>query len=100
MSNKSKAALKNETGLKAPSMFSVTMHNDDHTTMDFVTLVLMKVFNKSSVEASKLMMEVHIKGKSIVGVYTYDVAITKKMQTNQMAFEKGFPLRISVDEVV
>ncbi len=86
--------------IKAPKMFSVIMHNDDITTMDFVVEVLTKIFHKDLVEASNIMMEVHNNGKGVAGTYTYDIAITKKIQAEQMSHEKGFPLKLSLDEAI
>ncbi len=84
--------------LYVPKMYTVIMHNDDFTTMDFVTLVLMKVFHKGAQEATQIMMDIHEKGNSPIGVYTYDIAITKKMQTDQMSKEKGYPLKLTIEE--
>jgi ATP-dependent Clp protease adaptor protein ClpS len=79
-------------------MYAVVLFNDDITTMDFVVDVLMKVFHKSAVEASTVMMDVHQQGQGIAGIYTYDIAITKKAQADRMSAEKGFPLKLAVQE--
>ena len=55
-----------------PKRYSVVIHNDDFTTMDFVVMVLKLVFYKSDLEAEKLMLKVHHEGKAVAGVYTYD----------------------------
>jgi ATP-dependent Clp protease adaptor protein ClpS len=91
---------KNKSGVavRMPSMYAVVMLNDDITTMDFVVDVLIKVFHKSSIEASNIMMDIHERGKGVAGIYTYDIALTKKSQTDQLSAEKGFPLRLSVQE--
>ena len=34
------------TSLKKPNLFRVIIYNDDYTSMEFVVMVLMKVFNK------------------------------------------------------
>ena len=78
-------------------MYAVTLYNDDVTTMDFVVELLVKVFHKTSADASAIMMQVHQIGKGVAGIYTYDIAVTKKMQADRMAAEKGFPLRLSVE---
>lgn len=82
-----------------PHKYSVIFHNDDFTTMDFVVKVLMEVFFKSEVEAISIMMDVHKKGKGIVGSYSYDLALTKKDRATAMAREEGFPLRISLQQI-
>lgn len=99
MSAKSQSGTKTELELKKPSMYAVNLHNDDYTTMDFVVEVLMKIFHKSNQEATAIMIAVHEKGHSLVDVFTYDIASTKKMQTDQMSLERGFPLQVTIDEV-
>ena len=83
--------------LKKPKKYNAIMFNDDFTTMDFVTSVLVSVFNKSHDEAEKLMMQVHENGSSIVGTYTYDIAVSRTNLTIQLARKEGFPLRVEVE---
>lgn len=99
MPSKTQSITRTDLELKKPHMFAIYLHNDDYTTMDFVVEILVKIFHKNNQEASSIMMAVHENGQSIVDIYTYDIAVTKKMQTDQMAAEKGFPLKITVDEV-
>ena len=84
--------------VKMPMMYAVVMFNDDITTMDFVVDLLMRVFHKSPVEASAVMMAIHEGGQGIAGIYTYDVAVTKKKYADQLSAERGFPLRLAVQE--
>ena len=65
--------------------------------MDFVTDVLVKVFGKATDEAVVLMMKVHREGSAVVGVYSYDVAMTKKSIAVNLARSKGFPLKITCE---
>ncbi len=90
------------TGQKAktPNHFQVVIHNDDITTMDFVVHVLCSIFHKPAEEAANIMMLVHNSGKGIAGVYVYDIAMTKKMQTERIAREKGFPLKLTLEEAM
>lgn len=85
------------TDLREPRQFKVTIVNDDFTTMDFVVEVLIKVFFFSSEKAYDTMMRVHRIGRSVVGVYSYDVALSKVNKATDMARENGFPLRFEVD---
>lgn len=86
--------------LKKPKKYFVIIHNDDYTSMEFVVEVLMNIFNKSEQDASNIMLEVHQNGKGVAGEYIYDIAVTKKMQTEQLAAQRGFPLKISLEEAV
>jgi ATP-dependent Clp protease adaptor protein ClpS len=45
------------------------------------------------------MLDVHKKGKGIVGIYTYDIANTKIMQVHSLAKQNNFPLKASMEEV-
>ena len=87
-----------KTKLKKPKMYVVIMHNDDYTTMRFVVEVLIQIFNKSSIEASELMIKIHTKGNAVIGIYTYDIAVTKKLLADKMAKQREFPLKITIDE--
>jgi len=95
----SQTILENESKnrFKVPRTYAVVLYNDDVTTMDFVVDMLVKVFHKNTAEASNIMMQVHQQGKGVAGVYTYDIAVTKKMQADRMAAEKSFPLRLTVE---
>jgi len=90
--------IEHDIDLRAPNLYAVIIHNDDITTMDFVTEVLTQVFGKTPLDAAALMMEVHELGHGIAGVYVYDIAITKKSQADRLAAERGFPLKLTVRE--
>ncbi|MCL2376616.1 MAG: ATP-dependent Clp protease adaptor ClpS [Defluviitaleaceae bacterium] len=89
-----------EDVLDTPKLFAIKIHNDDYTPMDFVVKLLMQVFRKDEGEARTLMLDVHEKGESIVGVYNYDIAATKKMQAERMSNAAGHPLRITMSEMM
>lgn len=86
------------TKLMVPKMYKVILNNDDYTTMEFVVEVLVEVFHKTATEATKIMMDVHEKGRGIVGLYTYDIAQTKALQVEAMATEQEFPLSVTIEE--
>ena len=85
---------KENTNLREPRRYKVVLYNDDFTTMEFVVMLLMTVFNKGEAEAETLMLQVHHSGQAVVGVYSLDIAATKVQKATQMADEAGFPLRI------
>ena len=45
--------------------------------MEFVVDVLENVFQKSPAEAYRIMMQVHLNGRGVAGVYPWEVAETK-----------------------
>jgi len=93
-----KEKTKSDVKQKKPKMYKVILHNDDYTTMEFVVEILVVVFNKSIIEATNIMLDVHNKGKGIVGVYPYDIAVTKTTQVEAIAKSREFPLRTSIEE--
>ena len=95
---KSKDKLINRRTIEPPQ-FSVVLHNDDFTTMEFVVMVLCVVFKKSEAEAEELMMRVHKNGQAVAGVYSYDIPMTKAQKATRMARENKFPLRLTVEQV-
>ncbi len=80
-----------------PKHYKVIFHNDDFTTMDFVVKVLVEVFYKSTGEAQVIMLAVHETGRGVVGVYSYDMAVTLSKKAVLMAREAGFPLRVTYE---
>lgn len=80
-----------------PKHYKVIFHNDDFTTMDFVVKVLIEVFYKSQSEATTIMMAVHEHGQGVVGLYSYDMAVSMSNKATAMAREAGFPLRITYE---
>ena len=85
------------TDLREPRRYKVTIYNDDFTTMEFVVLILTTVFRKTEAEAEALMLQVHRSDKAIVGIYSYDIAMSKVNKATRMARSEGFPLRLTCE---
>ncbi|MDR0623348.1 MAG: ATP-dependent Clp protease adaptor ClpS [Treponema sp.] len=94
-----KPVSKKEEKLKEPEEFRVILLNDHYTTMDFVVEVLIVIFHKNTEEANRIMLDVHRKGKGIVGVYPWDIAATKADQVHAAAKKYEFPLRCIVEQI-
>ncbi len=89
---------KKDEKVKTPDMYRVVIHNDDFTTQEFVVEVLVKVFHKSVVDATRIMLNVHRNGAGQVGVFTYDIAATKVQQVHKMAREREYPLKCTIEK--
>jgi ATP-dependent Clp protease adaptor protein ClpS len=87
-----------EEKTEEPPLFKVLLHNDDYTTMDFVVHVLESVFNLPEDQAIQIMLNVHVKGIGVAGVYTYEVAEMKVAKTTAMAREHEFPLLCTIEK--
>lgn len=98
MSTKGDTRQQTKIQVREPKRYSVIMHNDDYTPMDFVVQVLIEIFNKRNEEAVMLMMTVHKGGKAVVGTYSYDIAMTKIRMVTALAEEEGYPFRLTVEE--
>ncbi len=83
---------------QTPRQYNVILLNDDYSTMEFVVQVLETVFQKSPSEAYGIMMQVHVNGKGLAGVYTHEIAETKVDTVATMARDAGFPLRAIMEE--
>jgi ATP-dependent Clp protease adaptor protein ClpS len=86
------------TETRLPRLHKVLLHNDDYTTMEFVTVILEGVFGKSPAEAFRIMMHVHENGVGVCGAYPFEIAETKVALVHERAREHGFPLRASMEE--
>jgi ATP-dependent Clp protease adaptor protein ClpS len=80
-----------------PHRYKVFLLNDDYTTMDFVVHVLESVFRKGPVEATRIMLHVHKKGRGLAGVYARDIAETKIAEVHDLAKENEYPLRCEME---
>ena len=87
-----------QTDLQEPKMYKIILHNDHYTTMDFVIKILVEVFHKPLAEATKIMMNVHQRGRGVCGVYTYNIALTKVYQVQSIARQSEFPLKCTLEE--
>ena len=81
-----------------PTLYKVVLLNDDYSTMEFVVQVLENVFQKTPAEAYGIMMQVHVNGRGIAGVYPWEVAETKVETVSAMARDAGYPLRAALEE--
>jgi ATP-dependent Clp protease adaptor protein ClpS len=85
------------TDTKEPSLFKVLLHNDDYTSMEFVVSILEKIFNKSTIEATRIMLNVHNEGIGVAGIYTREICETKIAVVHELARKNNFPLRCSME---
>ena len=83
--------------VKKPKMYKVVMINDDYTPMEFVVHVLEFFFTMNRQQATKVMLEVHTKGKGVCGIFSYDLAETKAKQVVDYARSNEHPLICTVE---
>lgn len=87
-----------EERIKEPTLYNVILLNDDYTPMQFVVDVLETLFQKSPAEAYRVMMQVHLEGRGVAGVYPWEVAETKVDSLLTLAREAGHPLQATIED--
>jgi ATP-dependent Clp protease adaptor protein ClpS len=84
--------------LKRPPLYHVILLNDDYTPMEFVVDVLERIFNLDRTTATRVMLEVHTRGKGVCGAFTYEIAETKVAQVTSYARQHQHPLLCTMEE--
>ena len=84
--------------LKRPPLYRVVLLNDDYTPMEFVVQVLQSIFGMDRSTATRIMLEVHTKGKGVCGIYTFEIAETKVAQVVSLAEQHQHPLLCTMEE--
>ncbi len=83
--------------LEEPSLFKVLLHNDDFTTMEFVVYVLQSVFQRSETESVQVMLQVHMTGTGVAGIYPHEIAEMKAEKVISLARDSEYPLLCTVE---
>jgi ATP-dependent Clp protease adaptor protein ClpS len=83
---------------KRPPLYQVVLLNDDYTPMEFVVDVLEHIFRLDRTTATRVMLEVHTRGKGVCGVYTYEIAETKVAQVMTYSRQHQHPLLCTLEE--
>lgn len=84
--------------VKEPKMWKVVLLNDDYTPMDFVVELLVEIFRHNQDSARNITEEIHTKGSGIAGVYSFEIAEVKAVESTTLARSNGFPLQIKMEE--
>ena len=83
---------------KRPPLYQVILLNDDYTPMEFVVDVLEHIFGLDRTTATRVMLEVHTRGKGVCGVFTRDVAESKVTQVNEFSRQHQHPLLCTMEK--
>ena len=84
--------------VKQPPLYNVVLLNDDYTPMEFVVDVLERFFRMDRSAATRVMLEVHVRGKGVCGVFTYEIAETKVAQVTTYSRDNQHPLLCTLEE--
>jgi ATP-dependent Clp protease adaptor protein ClpS len=72
--------------------YRVIIENDDVTPMEFVTLVLLTIFELSYERAVHVMLEAHYNGRAYVVTLPFEEAQQRVYTAQSIARDAGFPL--------
>ncbi len=87
-----------ERKVKEPAKYKVIVCNDDVTPMDFVISMLVYIFNHKHKDAVDITQKIHNSGSGIAGIYRYEVAEQKAIDSVNLARSHGWPLIIKIEE--
>jgi len=87
-----------EPKLKRPPLYKVILINDDYTPMEFVVHILESFFAIDRENATRIMLEVHTRGKGVCGIFTHEIAETKVAQVNNYSRENNHPLLCTMEK--
>jgi len=84
--------------ISEPNNWKVIFLNDDSTPMEFVISLLMEIFKHSAETAHDVTIQVHETGSGVAGVYSFEIAEAKAVESTNLARTNGFPLQIKLEE--
>ena len=88
-----------ESKVEKPPLYKVLIHNDNFTTMEFVVYVLNHIFQHTETEAVRIMLNVHIQGVGVAGIYPFEIAEMKVAKVTSLAQANEFPLLCTLEEI-
>jgi ATP-dependent Clp protease adaptor protein ClpS len=89
---------KTKSQVEEPKRWKVLLLNDETTPMDFVVGILTDIFKHTQETAKGITIEVHNTGSGVAGVYSFEIAEAKAVESTQLARSNGFPLQVKMEE--
>ena len=86
-----------ETDTELEPLYTVTIHNDDVTPMDFVVEVLKQIFFLGNDRAAEIMLAAHIKGLAYVQTLPKPEAENRIERAHYAANAEGYPLHFTME---
>lgn len=93
-----KERIKPKLDLLPPSQYSVIYINDEVTSMEFVIMSLMEIFDHTEENANALMLKIHEEGSAVVATLPYELAEQKGVEATVLARNNGFPLLVRIEQ--
>lgn len=97
MSTSVQEAIHTHTELAEPPPWNVIFHNDDYTTIDFVVMLLVEVFDYSESSAFDKALSIHNQDRDSVAQYAFEIAEQKVNTCMALAQQFGFPFQATIE---
>jgi ATP-dependent Clp protease adaptor protein ClpS len=81
-----------------PKKYKVIFLNDDKTPIEFVIELLIKLFRHTEETAKDITLIVHNEGSAVAGIYTYEIAEQKTIESTALSRQNGFPLQVRIEQ--
>ncbi len=82
---------------RVPKKYKVIFLNDNFTPAEFVIVILMTIYRHPENIAKDLTLKVHNEGSAVVGIYSYEIAEQKMIETVALARQNTFPLELKLE---
>jgi ATP-dependent Clp protease adaptor protein ClpS len=89
--------LEHKEELLEPNLYQVVVENDDFTPMEFVVSILERFFYMDRRKAVEKMLDAHVKGRAVCGLFSKDIAESKIVQVMTYAELHDHPLRCDIE---
>jgi ATP-dependent Clp protease adaptor protein ClpS len=80
-----------------PSFYQIVIHHDDFTPMEFLLVILEKMFFMDRRQAAEILLKIREKGRAVCGVYSRDIAESKVEEVRDLARDNEYPLFCSME---
>jgi len=84
--------------IEEPKNYKVIFLNDEVTPMEFVIEILQRIFRHDRSTSESLTMTVHTDGSAVVGVYSFEIAEQRGVESTLLARNNGFPLQVKIEK--
>lgn len=78
---------------------NILIHNDDVTPMDFVVIILQRIFQLAPLEAEHVMVTAHFNGQALVTMLPLSEAKARVGKAHFAAQLEGYPLMFTIEPV-
>ena len=92
-------SLDQQTEDEEEGLAKVIIHNDDVTPMDFVVIILQRIFQLAPLEAEHVMVTAHFNGLALVATLPLSEAKKRVGKAHFAAQLEGYPLLFTIEPV-